>query len=73
MHRYHLRNLIVWLGVIAVAAAVWLFAVRTSLHFVDPGRFLVLVAVAAGALTVLLWWEKRHPEPDRPDNTSGAG
>ncbi len=51
------RNLIVWGGVLAIVALIWLLAVRQGLHFRDPVAFLIVVAGAALALTALLWWE----------------
>lgn len=70
MRNRHLRNLVVWIGVVMVAAGLWFAAARPRLHFIDPGAFLILVALAAAVLTALLWWEKRTdetPPPDRGD------
>jgi hypothetical protein len=50
------RNLVIWVAVIVVAAALWFFAARTRLHLVDPLAFIAYVAVAALCLTALFWW-----------------
>lgn len=60
------RNFTVWAGVVAVCAALWFIAARTRLHFIDPTRFLIVVAIAAAVLTALLWWELRHDDPTDP-------
>jgi hypothetical protein len=51
------RNLLVWGVAAAIAAAIWFFAARPRLHFIDPTLFLLILAAAAAALTALLWWE----------------
>jgi hypothetical protein len=53
------RNLLVWIAVVAVAGLLWFFVARTRLHFIDPFKFVIVIAVAAAFLTGLLWWDVR--------------
>jgi|GEM_PF-1395194 hypothetical protein len=64
------NNLVVWCGVGIIAGAIWLFAVRSNLHLIDPLSFIGVVALAALATTGLLWWAIRAGAPRRqnPDN-----
>lgn len=57
-------NLIMWCAVLLVCGGLWFFGVRTRLHLVDPLSFIGLVAVAAAALTALLWWEMGTGDDD---------
>lgn len=61
------RNLAIWAVAAMVVLGLWAFAARTRLHFIDPARFLILVAVAAALLTGLLWWDMAQADPDRED------
>jgi hypothetical protein len=63
MQPRHLRNVVVWVGVIAVAAGMWFFVGRRRLHLIDPPTFLIFVAIATAALTALLWWEMSRRDP----------
>lgn len=58
------RNLVVWIGVAAILAAVWYFGARPRLHFTNPAGFLALLVAAAAALTGLLWWELATADED---------
>lgn len=60
----NLRNALVWLAVALTCLVLWYFTARLRLHFLRPGEFLAYVAVAAAALTALLWWEVAS----RPDD-----
>ncbi len=51
------RNMIVWVGTVAVCVILYWTAARTNLHFIRPLLFLGYVAVAAAAITPLLCWE----------------
>jgi hypothetical protein len=50
------KNILLWVGVGAIALALWYFAARTRLHLVDPLAFIGWIAGAAAGLTALLWW-----------------
>ena len=63
------RNGVVWAVVVAIAAAIWFFAARTRLHFIDPVLFLVVLAIAAAGLTALLWWEIVADDSPPPSST----
>jgi len=61
------RDLAAWAVIVAVALALYWFAIRPLLQFRSPIEFVVLVALAAVALTVLLWLEFRRGGPaDQP-------
>jgi hypothetical protein len=64
-----MRNLVVWAVAALVCAAIWFFAARPRLHFLDPSAFLLIVAAAAAVLTALLWWETASGADDH-DMTS---
>lgn len=64
-----MRNFIVWVGTILIGVTLWWFTARVSLQFADPIGFVVAIAIAAAALTVLLWWEIAGT-PD--DNTADS-
>lgn len=51
------RNAIVWAGTFAICLLLFWTAARTNLHFIQPLRFLVYVALAAIAMTALICWE----------------
>lgn len=62
-----LRNLVVWIGVVAISLVLWYFSARVNLHFIDPMTFLGYVVTAAAAMTALLWWEISAGEDDDTD------
>lgn len=63
-----MRNFIVWAGTILIGVTLWWFTARVSLQFIDPTGFVVAIAIAAAALTVLLWWEiAGGPDDDTAD------
>ncbi|RAH99148.1 hypothetical protein DLJ53_21610 [Acuticoccus sediminis] len=64
-----MRNLAVWAGTIAVGVVLWWFTARVSLQFIDPAGFLVAIAIAAAALTALLWWEIATSDGDAAADT----
>ena len=55
----HSRNWCIWIAVVAVAGLLWFFVARTRLHFIDPFKFVIVVAFAAAFLSGLLWWDVR--------------
>ncbi len=63
------RNVLVWAVVVAISAAIWFFAARTRLHFIDPVLFLVFLAIAAAGLTALVWWEIVADDSPPPSST----
>ncbi len=67
-----MRNIIVWLGVITISLILWYFTARVNLHFIRPMQFLAYVAVAAAAMTALLWWEVSSGRSTDGDDDSGA-
>ena len=58
------RNLLVWAGVVGIVMSIWFFATRLRLQFVDPTLFLIILAAAAVALSMLLWWEVASDRSD---------
>lgn len=66
------RNLIVWAGVATISVVLWYFTARVNLHFIKPMQFLIYVAIAAAAITALLWWEVVSSKGGDKENTSGA-
>lgn len=63
-----MRNFIVWAGAILIGVTLWWFTARVSLQFIDPTSFVVAIAIAAAALTALLWWEIAvDPDDDTAD------
>lgn len=51
------RNIVVWAGTLAICLVLYWTAARTNLHFIQPLRFLLYVALAATAMTALICWE----------------
>lgn len=54
------RDLLAWAAIVAVCLLLYWFAVRPLLQFRSPIEFVVLTAIAAAALTVILWLELRR-------------
>ncbi|MEN9760673.1 MAG: hypothetical protein RI906_499 [Pseudomonadota bacterium] len=51
------RNRVIWCLVIAVAIGLWALVARVRMHLVDELLFLGCVAIAAGVLAALYWWD----------------
>lgn len=64
------RDLAAWSGIVAVCLLLYWFAVRPMLQFRSPIEFVALTALAAAALTVILWLELRRggAGPDEPSD-----
>lgn len=64
------RDLAAWAAIVAVCLLLYWFAVRPLLQFRSPIEFVVMMALAAAALTVILWLELRRSGagPDKPSD-----
>jgi hypothetical protein len=63
------RNRVIWCLVIAVAIALWALVARVRMHLVDELLFLGCVAIAAGVLAALYWWDvSAGTETDSPSH-----
>jgi hypothetical protein len=51
------RNLWIWAGVILVAIFLWWHVAGSRIHMVNELAFLGYIALAAGVLSALYWWD----------------